>query len=80
MCRFKSQSNYYNYPTIKYWAQSFMKRNSDLSLRRPEATSIGMVQCFNTTAVNNFFNNWIDVLDLSILLIIFIICIRRLIF
>lgn len=47
----------------KDWAQAFIKRNPQLSLRKPEATSINRILGFNKTELNNFYNNLRTVLD-----------------
>lgn len=39
------------------WIQAFMKRNQDLSLRKPENTSLYRLTAFKKTAVMEFFDN-----------------------
>jgi len=39
------------------WVQGFMKRHTNLSLRRPENTSMSRVTAFNQTAVTEFQDN-----------------------
>lgn len=39
------------------WLQGFLKRNPQVSLRKPEATSINRLTAFNKTEVNLFFQN-----------------------
>lgn len=39
------------------WLRGFLKRNSSISLRKPENTSIGRITGFTKTAVGEFFNN-----------------------
>ena len=41
----------------KDWAQSFLKRHTDIYLRTPEATSIQRMAAFNRTNVYSFMNN-----------------------
>lgn len=41
----------------KDWYHGFMKRNNDLSLRKPESTSLHRVIGFNRTAVSLFYTN-----------------------
>lgn len=41
----------------KDWFYSFIKRNPNVSIRKPESTSIGRIRGFNKVEVNRFFNN-----------------------
>lgn len=45
------------------WFKSFMKRNPDLSIRSPEATSLSRCTSFNRTNVHSFFEQYTDVLQ-----------------
>lgn len=42
----------------KDWFYSFKKRHPNISLRRPESTSINRITAFNETEVKFFFNNF----------------------
>jgi len=46
-----------------FWMQSFMKRHPKLSLRQPEKTSLGRATAFNKHNVDEFFNNYLLVID-----------------
>ncbi|XP_030758031.1 uncharacterized protein LOC115883762 [Sitophilus oryzae] len=50
----------------KDWLISFLKRQGNLSIRRPEATSIARVTGFSKNKVNEFFRHLKDVLDKNI--------------
>lgn len=47
----------------KDWCIGFMKRQGDLSIRRPEATSLARVTGFSKEAVNRFFDLLKQVMD-----------------
>lgn len=47
----------------KDWAQGFLRRNPNLSLRKPEPTSVSRILAFNKAEVDRFFNNLMEVTD-----------------
>lgn len=47
----------------KDWAQGFMRRNPQLSLRKPEATSINRILSFNKNEISHFYDNLKSVMD-----------------
>ena len=43
------------------WLHSFLKRNTNISLRTPESTSVARMSSFNPFTVNTFFQKVADV-------------------
>lgn len=44
------------------WMKSYMKRHPNLSLQRPENTSLARSTAFNAENVDKFFKNYLDVM------------------
>ena len=49
---------------VKKWMTSFLKRNLNLSIRKPEATSLGRATSFNTKNVKVFYDKLDEVMDI----------------
>lgn len=47
----------------KDWLSLFLKRNPEISLRKPEATSINRIQAFNQVEVDEYFKNLNEVFE-----------------
>ncbi|KAJ8975956.1 hypothetical protein NQ317_011924 [Molorchus minor] len=47
----------------RYWLESFLRRNPDLSVRKPEATSAARASGFNKVAVRKFFSLLLEIID-----------------
>jgi len=45
------------------WLALFLRRNTTISLRQPEGTSLNRISAFNKTEVDRFFQNLISVMD-----------------
>ena len=43
------------------WLHSFLKRNTNISLRTPESTSLARMSSFNRFTINTFFQKVADV-------------------
>nr|XP_004211293.1 unnamed protein product [Hydra vulgaris] len=48
----------------KDWMTSFLKRNPQISIRKPEATSLGRATSFNAANVKVFFDKLGEVMDI----------------
>lgn len=45
------------------WMRKYRERNPNLSLRKPEKTSTACSFAFNKTAVKEFYNNLVEVMQ-----------------
>lgn len=60
----KSPDNWHeNKMAGKDWLTGFLRRNQQLSIRKPEATSLGRATSFNKTNVDSFFAKLGEVMD-----------------
>lgn len=61
---FEMPSNWYdNHCAGEDWLYSYLKRNNDLSVRTPQATSLHRTTSFNRHNVKEFFDNLCSLYD-----------------